>query len=86
LIFRTTDGTPPLRCLGELEAFSGELVRKPRIILGTKTDAAESGGRLSGLAAKYPREKVRGISVFSGDGLDGLAGEFYALAEKAAAK
>jgi GTP-binding protein len=72
--------------LGELEAFSGELARKPRIILGTKTDVPESGERLSGLAAKYPGEKVRGISVFSGDGLDGLAGEFLALTEKAAAK
>jgi hypothetical protein len=33
--------------------------------LGTKTDLPETGDRLACLAAKYPDEKVLGISVFS---------------------
>jgi GTP-binding protein len=70
--------------LGELDVFSHDLTGKPRIILGTKTDAEEGAERLAKLAAAYPGERVRGVSVFSGDGIDGLAGEFLALTEKAA--
>jgi GTP-binding protein len=66
----------------ELEAFSPRLLGKPRLILGTKTDLEESSGRLEELREKYPGEKVRGISVFSGHGLAELAGD---LAELAAA-
>jgi GTP-binding protein len=69
--------------LGELEAFSPELTLKPRIILGTKTDTEESAGRLAGLAARYAEEKVLGISVFSGDGMEKLTREFLALTERA---
>ena len=62
----------------ELEAFSPELVRKPRILAGTKTDLVESGGdspaeRLAILQSRYPGEKIIGISVFSGEGLGELA-------------
>ena len=62
----------------ELEAFSPELVRKPRILVGTKTDSAEPGGaspaeRLAILQSRYPGETVVGISVFSGEGLGDLA-------------
>jgi GTP-binding protein len=67
--------------LGELEGFSPALIRKPRILLGTKTDL--EGGRLEELKAKYPDEKIRGISVFSGDGLKELACDFLGLAEAA---
>jgi GTP-binding protein len=72
----------------ELEAFSPELVRKPRLLVGTKTDLAEAGEsapaeRLATLQAKYPREKVLGISVFSGEGLAELAGCLGALAAEA---
>ncbi|MDR1421213.1 MAG: GTPase ObgE [Treponema sp.] len=70
--------------LGELDAFSHELAEKPRIILGTKTDTEGSAERLVKLTAAYPGERIRGVSVFSGDGIDGLAGELFALAEKAA--
>jgi GTP-binding protein len=69
----------------ELEAFSPELVKKPRLILGTKTDLEESSGRLEELEAKYPGERVRGISVFSGEGLVELAGDLAKLAEAAVA-
>jgi GTP-binding protein len=65
---------------GELAAFSPELPKKRRIILGTKTDLEAAAGRPEQLAAKYPGEQVRGISVFSGQGLDDLAPELMALA------
>jgi GTP-binding protein len=68
----------------ELEAFSPDLLKKPRLILGTKTDLEESSGRLEKLREKYPGEKVRGISVFSGQGLAELAGDLAALADAAA--
>jgi GTP-binding protein len=67
----------------ELEAFSPDLVEKPRLLLGTKTDLEESSGRLEELRAKYPGEGVRGISVFSGEGLAELAGDLLKLAEAA---
>jgi GTP-binding protein len=64
----------------ELEAFSPDLTKKRRIILGTKTDLEAAGGRLEQLAAKYPGERVRGISVFSGEGLEELVPELMELA------
>ena len=57
----------------ELAAFSPELVKKQRIIVGSKTDLEEAAGRLAELKAKYPDETVLGISVYSGDGLGCLA-------------
>jgi GTP-binding protein len=68
----------------ELGAFSPELLSKPRLILGTKLDLEESARRLDALAALYPGEQVRGISVFSGEGLEGLAGELLRLADAGA--
>ncbi|MDR0561430.1 MAG: GTPase ObgE [Spirochaetaceae bacterium] len=53
----------------ELEAFSPGLVRKPRVIIGTKRDVPGTAERLEDLKAKYPAETVLGISVFSGLGL-----------------
>ena len=67
--------------LKELEAFSTELKDKQRILLGTKTDLPESTGRLSELKAKYPDEKVWGISVFSGDGIEDLVKEMARMVE-----
>lgn len=64
----------------ELEAFSPELVRKPRVILGTKTDLPDTGERLNRLKARCPGEQVRGISVFSGEGIPELARVFLGLA------
>ncbi|MDR1098872.1 MAG: GTPase ObgE [Treponema sp.] len=65
---------------GELAAFSPELVKKQRIILGTKTDLEASAGRVEELRARYPDEQIRGISVFSGEGLAELAPELARLA------
>jgi GTP-binding protein len=65
----------------ELGSFSPDLISKPRLILGTKLDLEESAGRLEELAARYPREQVRGISVFSGEGLESLPGELLRLAD-----
>jgi GTP-binding protein len=69
----------------ELEAFSPELLQKQRLLVGTKTDLPETEGRLAELAARYPQEKVLGISVFSGDGIKELAEEFLRLVDSKAA-
>jgi GTP-binding protein len=70
--------------IDELEAFSPELPAKPRLILGTKLDLEGASCRLAELAARWPGERVRGISVFSGEGLEGLGGELLRLAEAGA--
>jgi GTP-binding protein len=66
--------------LGELEAFSPKLPRKPRLLVGTKIDLEESRGRLEELEAKYPGETIRAVSVFSGEGLEELGRELFRLA------
>jgi len=74
--------------LNELESFSAgnsigsSLVKKKRLIVGTKIDLEETNGRLAELAEKYPDEKVLGISVFSGDGIKELSYSFLNLIEK----
>ena len=70
--------------LKELGAFSQELVKKKRLLVGTKTDLKETEGRLSELSAKYPNEEVMSISVFSGDGIKELSFAFLRLTETAA--
>jgi GTP-binding protein len=67
----------------ELSAFSPELPAKPRLVLGTKLDLEGTGERLAELAARYPEERMLGISVFSGQGLDRLEGELLRLADAA---
>jgi GTP-binding protein len=67
--------------LKELESFSEELTGKKRLLVGTKTDLEETAGRLAELAAKYPQEKVIGISVFSGEGIKELSESFLRLTE-----
>jgi GTP-binding protein len=67
--------------MAELSAFSPALIQKKRVLLGTKTDLPETGERLAALAAKYPGEKLRGISVFSGEGIKELGEEFLLLAD-----
>ena len=64
----------------ELEAFSPDLARKKRVLLGTKLDLPGTEARLAELVARYPDETVRGISVFSGEGMDDLALDFLRLA------
>jgi len=65
--------------LNELNSFSTELASKKRVILGTKTDIEETEKSLKLLKKKYPDEKVYGISVFSGKGLENINKIFYSL-------
>jgi len=55
--------------LDELNSYSPDLLKKKRLIAGTKTDLEGTQERLAGLSDKYPEEEVLGISVFSGDGI-----------------
>ena len=72
--------------LNELGSFSsgssGSLVKKKRLIVGTKTDIEETGARLEELVKKYPQEKVMGISVISGEGIKELSYSFLNLTEE----
>jgi GTP-binding protein len=65
--------------LNELGSFSGELIQKKRLLVGTKTDLPETTGRLEEFAGKYPQENVLGISVFSGDGIKELSHAFLQM-------
>ena len=67
--------------LNELNSYSEELAKKRRLIAGTKTDLEDTSQRLTELAAKYPKEEVFGISVFSGDGIKELSYAFLRLTE-----
>ncbi|MDR2097529.1 MAG: GTPase ObgE [Spirochaetaceae bacterium] len=67
--------------LAELGAFSPELPKKKRVIVGTKLDTEESAGRLFELREKLPKEEVYGISVFSGEGLDELSKIFTRITD-----
>jgi GTP-binding protein len=76
-------------CLGafaalraELKAFSKDLLKKKRIIIGTKLDGEGTGERLILLKESLPGERVIGISVFSGEGLDTVREEFDTIVPK----
>jgi GTP-binding protein len=66
----------------ELEAFSPELIRKKRVLIGSKLDLEGAPERFEALKKKYPEEKVLGISVFSGQGLEELAELFGRLVQE----
>jgi len=75
----------------ELQAFSPELIAKRRIIVATKLDmenglstegAVPVRQRLEELKAKYPQERLVGISVFSGEGIPELAGLLGSLVQE----
>jgi GTP-binding protein len=57
----------------ELEAYSPDMMRKKRLFIGTKLDLEGTHERLEELRARYPTEEALGISVFSGEGITGLA-------------
>ena len=65
----------------ELETFSPDLSAKKRIICGTKLDLEGTPEALENLSSRYPGEKVLGISVFSGAGLQELAAEIGLLVD-----
>jgi GTP-binding protein len=66
----------------ELKAFSKDLLKKKRIIIGTKLDGEGTRERLAELEASLSKEQVIGISVFSGDGLDTVREEFGKLSPR----
>jgi GTPase len=57
---------------GELESFSPLLSKKPRLLIATKLDIPEAKERFETFAGMFSGEKIFGISVFSGEGLDDL--------------
>jgi GTP-binding protein len=63
----------------ELKAFSRDLLKKKRVILGTKQDVEGAETRLAELQKLFPQEKVLGISVFSGVGLDAVREAFTGM-------
>jgi GTP-binding protein len=70
----------------ELNSFSPELVRKPRIIVGSKLDLEGAPERLDILRKKYEGSltggPVLGISVFTGEGLSELAAARGGMADR----
>jgi GTP-binding protein len=66
----------------ELKAFSKDLLKKERLIIGTKLDGEGTRERLAELKASLSKEHVIGISVFSGDGLDTVKSEFDKMAAR----
>lgn len=63
----------------ELGAYSEDLLRKSRVLIGTKLDVEGTSERLRELRDRYPEEEVYGISVFSREGLSELSAAFAAL-------
>ena len=57
----------------ELGAYDPALLSRPRLVVGTKLDLPESGGRLRELEAATEGERVLGISVWNRQGLEELA-------------
>lgn len=68
----------------ELGSFSGELLRKPRVILGTKMDLEHSEENLKALRARLRGEQVVGISAPIGQGLKEVRQIFTRLAASSA--
>jgi len=63
----------------ELAAFSAELAARPRLVVGTKLDREGAPGRLAGLIAALPGDRVLGISAMTHDGLDELARAVFGM-------
>ena len=56
----------------ELEEFAPDLVKRKRLIIGTKTDLEGTDENLKELRSAHPEENVPGISVYTRDGLKDL--------------
>lgn len=54
----------------ELNDFESSLLRKPRILIATKTDLEGTDKALQQLLEKYPNENIIAISVFARTGID----------------
>lgn len=68
--------------LGELGSYSPELAEKRRILVGTKIDLPDARENLPLFAARYSGEITVGISAFTHQGLEELAGAFFDLAKE----
>lgn len=66
--------------LGELGAFSRELLGKPRLVVGTKLDLVGSDAVLEELRRGLPEERVYGISAVTHAGVRELSDALFALA------
>jgi GTP-binding protein len=64
----------------ELAAFSPELLKKKRLLIGSKLDLEGARARFDALCAQYPDEKIAAVSVFSGEGIAELGAQFARLA------
>lgn len=69
----------------ELSSFSPLLARKPRVLIATKLDLPEAAERIEAFKAAWPGERVFGISVFSGEGMEGLKEAFFTAVTEAEA-
>ncbi len=63
----------------ELEAYAPDLIKRKRIILGTKTDLDFEDIKLTELKKSLPHEKVLGISVYTREGLKELENIFAGI-------
>jgi GTP-binding protein len=63
----------------ELTAYDPALLTRPRLVVGTKLDLPDSGERLRELERAAEGERVVGISAWSGQGLEDLAGALVGL-------
>lgn len=63
----------------ELEEFAPDLVKRTRLIIGTKTDIEGTEESLKKLRSTLPEEKVLGISVFTREGLKDLESVFQKI-------
>lgn len=53
----------------EIELFDSSLLKKPSVIIGSKTDLDESGISLDSLIEAFPDDEVIGVSIFSPESL-----------------
>lgn len=65
--------------LKELEEYAPELLDKPRVVFGTKTDLDLDGSLLEALKKSLPREKVFGINNFMREELEKVREIFLQL-------
>ncbi|MCX7025647.1 MAG: GTPase ObgE [Spirochaetes bacterium] len=65
--------------LKELSGFSPLLAEKPRVVIGTKLDLHETAGRLDELKRRLSGERVIGMSVFNGEGMEEVKAVFLSF-------
>ncbi len=66
----------------ELEAYSDLLLRKPRVVIGSKVDLPETVERLEELRKAAPNEQIIACSSFSLLGIEEVRAEFLRICKK----